>query len=690
MTSPIAARIFLTVCLALTARDALGQGNLQVQVPEERTIAAGKTDAFSVDLMKDQFLALTVVQRGIDVGIAVVDPDGVQLRLVDGADGSGGTESITVVAESTGQYHFQVLPLDPFRNPAPGRYEIKIVEIRAATDQELRDGKIRGLAKAQGLLLLDDIEQLIREVRDPQTRAQYQIRSGNLLWGADDIHAAKLMTNAMDSLNEIFAAAAGRKVTLDSEEFRAAMQLRRQLLESLVSRQPELALTFLRTTRMPSDLNNVSDNRQWDRNFELTAANEIVATNPQRAVQIAEDVLKEGTAQGLIELVRALQSKSPDLAANLARDIMTSLANQRLLADAATANLAIDVIQFALTTGRNPAAGKSGLTPLLSSAEFTNFYQKALSEVLAYSPPDSGAYTAERHAAQSLGQALAERTDALQNLSTDRSSALSRKLAQLSVTSRVQPTAPDVNSGTVDRGLSIAERAPSEMRDSLYQQLANKAAIEGDLERARQIIDDYLPPSTRQGALASARRQAIYTASSNGNFEGALRFIQTEPSADTRAAMLGQIVSQIGPSVKNSTAASLLEQIRSMLDPSTRAEGEQEMKTLLGISAVVSRFNPAAASGVIEPLVDQFNDLSLSAVVMNGFREKYYRNGDLLMDGNNLAGLAKEFAKALSNLALSDTQRAKTTADRMRPVTVRIEIYLEMAAKAIRSPSLFN
>ena len=114
------------------------------------------------------------------------------------------------------------------------------------------------------------------------------------------------------------------------------------------------------------------------------------------------------------------------------------------------------------------------------------------------------------------------------------------------------------------------------------------------------------------------------------------------------------------------------------------------MKTLLAISAVLSRFNPAAASGIIEPLVDQFNDLSLSAVVMNGFRERYYRNGDLIMEGNNLAALAKEFAKALSSLVLSDTQRARTTADRMRPVTVRIEIYLEMAGKAIRSPSLSN
>jgi hypothetical protein len=222
------------------------------------------------------------------------------------------------------------------------------------------------------------------------------------------------------------------------------------------------------------------------------------------------------------------------------------------------------------------------------------------------------------------------------------------------------------------------------MRESLYEQLANKAATEGDIERARQIINDYLPPSARPGALASARRQAVHTAASKGNFDEALRLVQSEPAVDVRIGMLGQIVGQIGSGLKNSTAVSLLEQIRSMMDPSPRAAGDEEMKVLLGIGAALSRLNPDRASGIIEPLVDQFNDLSLSAVVMNGFPERYYRNGDLIMTGNNLATLAREFAKTLANLTLTDTARAKTTADRLQPVTARIEIYLQMAGKAIR------
>jgi hypothetical protein len=457
------------------------------------------------------------------------------------------------------------------------------------------------------------------------------------------------------------------------------MQLRRQVIEGLVSRDPELALTYLRGTRAATNPDDVSD-RQIDRNFELTAATRIASTNPQRAFQIAEEVLKEGSGQGLMDVVRLLQSKSPELAATLARDIMATLANQKLVGDAATANLAAGIIQFARTSGKT-SVGQLG--PILSSAEFNSFYQKAVSEVLSYSPPE--AYTAERNATQNLAQALTDRGDEFQTLQRDRATALSRKLTQLGTAAPGPPAVPDVNSVTLDRALSIAQNSPPEVRDSVYEQLATKAATEGDFERARQIVNDYLPPSTRQRALMTARRQSVHTAAFKGRLDDALRLVQTEPSPEARVVMLEQIVSQIGPGLKNSTAASLLDQARSMLDPSPRATGEEEMKVLLAIAAALARFDSGRSSNILDPLVDQFNDLSLAAMVMNGFPEKYYRNGDLRMNGNNLAELATTFAEALAKLALTDAEHAKATADRIRPASARAEAYLQIAAKTIRA-----
>src|SRR4030095_9103063 len=96
-SSRVAAGISLILGLTLPVPGASGQGALQSS--EERALATGQTDRFSAPLKKDQFLSIAVVQKGIDVGITVLDPEGAQIRFVDGADGIQGTESITVVVE---------------------------------------------------------------------------------------------------------------------------------------------------------------------------------------------------------------------------------------------------------------------------------------------------------------------------------------------------------------------------------------------------------------------------------------------------------------------------------------------------------------------------------------------------------------------------------------------------------------
>jgi hypothetical protein len=673
--SRVAVRILLVLGLSLLAQSAFCQ-ELQVQVPQERTLAAGQSDQFRVALQKGQFLSLTVVQKGIDVGITVIDPDGIPIRVVDSADGSAGIEALAIVAASTGSYKFDVHPVDVFRNPPPGRYEIKIVEIRNATDQELRDGT-RVLGKTQGLTFLSDIERLLQEVHDPLTRARFQIQSADFLWNSDDARAFKIIQGAGESLNEIFS---GRNATsVDADDFRSAMELRRNLIESVIPRQPEAALSFLRSTRVLMDPDNVSQSRQSDERMEVEVANRIAQTNPQRGFQIAEEVLKEGPIQELMDVVRVLQPKSPNLATNLARDITRSLLNQRVLTDASTANLAGGLVRFAQSTSGNGAAG-GGSVPFISSAEYASFYQNVVSEVLAYIPPDS--YTVERHAALTLVRDLTQQPDQLQNFATDKAPALMQKLTQLDVP---PPAAPNISSVSVERGLSLAAASTTGARDSLYEQAANTAALEGDINRAQQIINDYLPPSLRSSALNSARRTAVSVAAARGDFGEALRLIQSERSAEIRVSMLQQVVSQIaqmGPNLKNSTMAALMEAARGVLDPSARAEGIEEMRTLLKISAALARINPDRASDIIQPLVDQFNDLSLAAKVSNGFREKSYKNGDLMMEGNSLAILTNEFANALTTLALTDILRAKATADRMQPVTSRIEIYLQIAGKA--------
>jgi hypothetical protein len=144
--------------------------------------------------------------------------------------------------------------------------------------------------------------------------------------------------------------------------------------------------------------------------------------------------------------------------------------------------------------------------------------------------------------------------------------------------------------------------------------------------------------------------------------------------------MLTQIVSQIGPGLKSSVAIQYLQQARSILGPSAQAEDQQQMYALLAIGRAFAKYDSTRAFEIVEPLVDQFNDLSAAAVTLNGFGQKYYLDGDLIMiNGNPVAETAKQLSMTLGSLALVNFERAKTQADRIHSVDVRIDIYLTMA-----------
>src|SRR5712691_1175850 len=194
--------IILTGLLPELAKAQSDPNSLQPGVPIERTIARGQSHSFTVSMEKDQVLQLVVDQRGIDVVVRLFSPEGKSLGVFDTPNGNEGPENVSLTADASGVYRIEVSPLGQTENMAPGRYEIKILELRRATEQELEASKNRQTMKARGLALVVEASEKLSELRLPQTRVRAQLQTARLLWGSDEKRAAKLIADAMDGIKE--------------------------------------------------------------------------------------------------------------------------------------------------------------------------------------------------------------------------------------------------------------------------------------------------------------------------------------------------------------------------------------------------------------------------------------------------------------------------------------------------------
>ncbi len=107
---------------------------LSMGQPIERELAAGASDFYSISLTQEQYLKVVVMQKGIDVGVKLFGADGQQIAEVDSPNGTEGPEPLAAIPTSAGQYRIEVRSLNA--KGAPGRYEIRLEELRDATAKD--------------------------------------------------------------------------------------------------------------------------------------------------------------------------------------------------------------------------------------------------------------------------------------------------------------------------------------------------------------------------------------------------------------------------------------------------------------------------------------------------------------------------------------------------------------------------
>ena len=688
------------LCLSLIAVKAQSSVTLQPGIPVDRTLGPDQVHEFTVNVKANSVVQLIVEQKGIDVVVKILSPDGKPFGEYDTPNGAGGFERVSFTAKEEGKYRVTISPLGG-NEPTTGQYQIKLVEVREATEEEIESAKNRATAKAKGIALLLELRDAISQIKSIHTRISAQLLAASMLRENDEKAAAKYLSDALADLKEFLASA---DADADSEnymgQFSTISQLRDQMIRILAETDPDAALDFLHsTTPKYSPYGGDREMMVEESALELSIVDQIARRDPKRAVQIARQNLKKAYAPALLNTVTQLAEKNPELATELTHEIATRLlAEEKLIANAEAANFAIALVKsyrffdqrIETRNGSMPVLVQTFPKGLVPEQDYKQLVQKMLREVLSYQPPQGRNYVGQGDAIWNLMSGLQSMGDELDKVVSGSSVAIHKKQSDLvgnvnPYINQFQDLQNAVANNSVEAALEAIEKGPPEIREQLYTQLATREANAGDINRARQILNEHIAnPYQRAQAMRGIEQQEIDQALSSGKIEEALKNISTMRTPVERAQQLIQLAGKIGPGQKRATALSLLEQVRSLLPPSPQAQDQEQMGALFEIARAFSPYDSKRSFEIIDPLIDQFNDICTAARTLQGFGVEYFADDELYMQGEgSLAQLADQISNVLGDLALINFDRAKAASDKLRLPEVRLHVNLQIAAQAI-------
>jgi len=687
----------LVVCSALAIASAQNATTLKPGTPLERTLGPGQVHEFTVNMEENDFAQLVVDQRGIDVFIKVSSPAGKTVGEFDTPNGSEGEENVSFVALTAGTYRIAITPLDADAQTT-GRYQIKLVEVRGASDQEVKYRKNLDGAKAKGIALLSELDSTIPQIKSPYTRIQAQLQAAQLLSQVDEKRASKHLADAVAGMKE-FLATADTESEEYLQQYQFMSQLRGEIVRILGERDPDAALAFIRSsTPRSSPYASAADLATQESALELSVADQIMVKDPNRAAQLAKQNLKKGYSSNLVITVSQLAQTKPELAAELVHEMATKLlSEERLTNNSDAANLAVSLlysnrepenaVQIHVSSIAAPTRGG-----LLTEDEYKQLLQKSLDEILSYSQSTARMYSHSRPGILTLLNGLKSLGTEVDKLVGGSSEALKKKEAELTGAPNIEFNPyvefQNVISNTpLEAAFEAIEKAPADMREILYVQLANREAGNGDTAKARQIVNEHVSnQSQRNQALKSIEQQELNKTVTNGKVEDALRAIAAVRKPSERAAQLIQLVSQINEGQNRAATLSLLEQARNLLGTSPQAQDQNQMNALFEIAKAFSRYDTKRSFEIVDPLIDQFNELCAAAHTLQGFGAEFFDDDELdMQSGGTVGEIANQIGETLGNLALANFDRAKASADKIRLPEVRVKVYLEIAQQTITS-----
>lgn len=541
----------------------------------------------------------------------------------------------------------------------------------------------------KALKLLDDVIGDTSALKLAENRTLAQATAAALLWKHDEKRARVLFRDALNTLAEIKSTSNNGGGHPGSEDGAAALQLRHYILQLVVRRDPQTALDFLRMTRQqtsPPPLESSYQQPYADLVFEQSLAAQIAAKDPKLALEVAEESLAKGISHGMIPLLLQLQRNDSEAGAKLANVIIRQLRAEDFRANPAAADVALSLLRMSTQppvnkVGFNQEQKAAKSTPPVLDAQSLRELTDILAAAVLDSSPDSPTFSMLQSVMPEVEKYSPARLPQLRNKLSAFKKTLDPQARML------MENQPLILGGTTESLLEGAAKAPPEMRSAFYQQAAWQAMDEGDGQRARQIINDYVQDSPeRDHMLTQVNRQSLMHAASQGKIEEARQMLAGISSKNDRAGALAHLAKAAIKKDQREISLQLLQEASGLIKG--RAKNEQGINAQLQVAHAYALVDPARGFEIIEPVISQVNELIAAAAVLDAFgsQRRLFRRGEFVITPVFL-GAEVNYLQYSKALARADFDRAVAAANSLERGELRLMARLLIAQSILSDAS---
>lgn len=576
---------------------------------------------------------------------------------------------------------------------------VVVAQAPAGRPEEDKKQTVEESLEQKAYALLNEAVKEAQMLKLPENRVRILAAAAALLLKRDPKLARSLLAQLTADINELFRSPDEGDQS-HSPKRSIAFQLRQEVMQMLASEDPKYARDFMAATR-PS--NNPGGSRRDDylatpeveATLELSLAAQIASTDPAQALQMAEASLSKGLSEGLHAVLAQLQVKDRESGDRLLNAILKKLQSEDMTGNPASLAFAVTMVRFMTRAEEIHGDFRRDFStpgkPLLAPDEKS---LKLLTGMIAEAAlrKNSEARSAGAGGGEEFEHMMALQPvmSEIEKYAPERAPALRKKMNELTAHLETGPKLyiefqSSMESNDPDLIMKFVEKAPEDMRESLRMEAAMKLIRMGEYERARELTNQSEgDPAHRKNILKMIDVGLAEKAALEGEIELARQKLSELGSNEERSQILIKLANGVADKRDKKVALQLLEEAGSLL--SAQAENYVQLSTRIQLGMAYARLDPGKSFEIAELAIDRLNTLVAAAEQLDGFQPwEYFRSGEMQPSGPTMiTSLIDQTIGTLSALARADFVRARAGADKFQRPETRARALLGLA-KAILS-----